>query len=164
MPQSLFTRFSPELEMTRPAKSAVRNGLTAIRSIVFALGLASACIAMNATAADKAVFQVTENDPARWNLVLGNVHNLQQGTADTGGADVEIVVFGPGIAMLKAGSPVAARISEALGDHVKVVACRNTMNSGKLTEADMLPDIGYVPSGVVEVMRKQQQGYAYIRP
>jgi len=138
--------------------------MVALRSIAFALGLVAVCTATTASAADKAVFQVTENDPARWNLILGNVHNLQQGTADTGGAEVEIVAFGPGIAMLKAGSPVAARISEALGDKVKVVACRNSMNAGKLTEADMLPDIGYVPSGVVEVMRKQQQGYAYIRP
>ena len=32
-----------------------------------------------------------------------------------------------------------------------------------LTPADMQPEIGYVPSGVVEVMKKQQQGWAYIR-
>ena len=150
--------------MTCLSSFTARRGMTAIRSIAFAIGLSTACISGMASAADRAVFQVTDNDPARWNLILGNVHNLQQGTADTGGADVEIVVFGPGISMLKAGSPVAARISEALGEKVKVVACRNTMNAGKLTEADMLPDIGYVPSGVVEVMRKQQQGYAYIRP
>jgi intracellular sulfur oxidation DsrE/DsrF family protein len=37
------------------------------------------------------------------------------------------------------------------------------MNGMKLTPADMLGEIGYVPSGVVEVMRKQQQGWAYIR-
>ena len=37
------------------------------------------------------------------------------------------------------------------------------MNGMRLTPADMLPEIGYVPSGVVEVMRKQQQGWAYIR-
>jgi len=27
----------------------------------------------------------------------------------------------------------------------------------------MQPEIGYVASGVVEVMKKQQQGWAYIR-
>jgi intracellular sulfur oxidation DsrE/DsrF family protein len=37
------------------------------------------------------------------------------------------------------------------------------MRAMKLTPADMLPDIGYVAAGVVEVMRKQQQGWAYIR-
>ena len=38
------------------------------------------------------------------------------------------------------------------------------MRNSKLVYADMLPDIGYVPAGVIEIMKKQQQGYAYIRP
>jgi intracellular sulfur oxidation DsrE/DsrF family protein len=28
----------------------------------------------------------------------------------------------------------------------------------------MLPTIGYVPAGVDEIMQKQQQGWAYLRP
>ena len=38
------------------------------------------------------------------------------------------------------------------------------MKAQKLVYADMLPAIGYVPAGVVELMKKQQEGYAYIRP
>ena len=67
-------------------------------------------------------------------------------------------------AEFKGGSPVAQRVSAALKSGVKVVACENTMKAMKLTYNDMLPDIGYVPAGVVELMQKQQQGYAYIRP
>ena len=141
--------------------STSRSALHILRIACFAIGLAAFA---SAHAEDKAVFQVTENDEAKWNLVLGNVRNLQRGTEATGGVDVEIVAFGPGIQLLKAGSPLAARISEAVGTKVKVVACRNTMAANQLTDADMLKDIGYVPAGVVEVMRKQQQGYAYIRP
>lgn len=132
-----------------------------LRTVCFSIGLA-ACA--SAWAGDKAVFQVTENDEAKWNLVLGNVRNLQRGTADSGGVEVEIVAFGPGIQLLKAGSPLATRITEAVGSQVKIVACKNTMAANQLVEKDMLPDIGYVPAGVVEVMRKQEQGYAYIRP
>jgi intracellular sulfur oxidation DsrE/DsrF family protein len=66
--------------------------------------------------------------------------------------------------MLKGDSPLAQRISAALKTGVKVVACENTMKALHLTYADMLPDIGYVPAGVVELMQKQQQGYAYVRP
>jgi intracellular sulfur oxidation DsrE/DsrF family protein len=44
------------------------------------------------------------------------------------------------------------------------VACENTMKAQKLVYADMLPKIGYVPAGVVELMKKQREGYAYIRP
>lgn len=150
--------------MHRLPSAIASPGRVVLRTFAIALGFVAVVASLPALAADRAVFSVTENDPARWNLVLGNVHNLQAGTADTGGVEVEIVAFGPGVAMLKAGSPAASRIAEALGDHVKIVACRNSMAAGKLTEADMVPDIGYVPAGVVEVMRKEQQGWAYIRP
>ena len=111
----------------------------------------------------KVVVQMSEADPARWNLALNNVRNLQ---ADLGAAnvDIELVAYGPGIGMLKADSVVGNRIGEALGNGVKVAACENTMRGQKLTAADMLGKIGYVPAGVVEIMQKQQQGWAYLRP
>jgi intracellular sulfur oxidation DsrE/DsrF family protein len=45
-----------------------------------------------------------------------------------------------------------------------VASSRNTMRSLRPTDADMLPDIGHVPAGVVEIMKRQQQGWAYLRP
>ena len=60
-------------------------------------------------------------------------------------------------------SPLKQRIAEMVKSGVKVNACQNTMNVMKLTAPEMIPEVGYVGSGVVEVMRKQQQGWAYIR-
>lgn len=111
----------------------------------------------------KVVFQVSENDPKTWNLALNNAKNVQQAL----GADqtaVEIVVYGPGIGMLKMDSPVAERIAEATGKGVAVVACENTMKAQKLSRADMLQTVGYVPAGVVELMTRQKEGFAYVRP
>lgn len=133
----------------------------ALQSIV--LGLGMACSA-GCYAQEKVIFQVTDNDVARWTLTLNNVRNLQNGVGGADKADIEVIAYGPGIQLLRAGSPIAARITETVGNKVKVVACENTMAGNQLTHADMLPDIGYVPAGVVEVMRKQQAGYAYIRP
>ncbi|HMN77160.1 MAG TPA: DsrE family protein [Burkholderiaceae bacterium] len=112
---------------------------------------------------NKVIFQVSDNDPAKWGLALNNAHNVQSALgADA--VDVEIVAYGPGIGMLQADSPVAPRIKTALASGTKIVACENAMKGHKLAPSDMLPDIGYVPSGVVELMQKEQQGYAYIRP
>jgi intracellular sulfur oxidation DsrE/DsrF family protein len=66
--------------------------------------------------------------------------------------------------MLKTESPVARRVADALKAGVQVVACENTLRNQKLTRTDMLAGIGYVDAGVVEIMKKQQQGWAYIRP
>ena len=111
---------------------------------------------------NRALFQVTDNDPARWNMILNNMQNLRDGV---GGEpiEIELVAYGPGVIMLKADSSVKQRIAEAVKSGVTVNACEHTMHGMKLTPADMLSEISYVPSGVVEVMRRQQQGWAYIR-
>jgi hypothetical protein len=70
----------------------------------------------------------------------------------------------PGIGMLKSHSVVGERVASAMKSGLLIVACEHTMAAQKLSKADMLPGIGYVPAGVVELMRKQQQGYASIRP
>ena len=132
-------------------------------ALAAALAFVAPTQAQQAPARARVVMQVSDNDPGKWNLALNNARNLQ---ADLGAAnvDVEIVAYGPGIGMLKADSVVANRISEALGAGVAVVACENTMRGQKLAKEDMLPKVGYVSAGVVELMQKQQQGWAYIRP
>ncbi len=139
-------------------RSAALLGVAALGSASLSSAAAAAGPAKN-----KVVFQVSDSDPAKWNLALNNVRNLQTELPDDE-SDIEVVVYGPGIGMLKGDSPVAHRIADALKNGVKVVACENTMKGMKLTYADMLPAIGYVPAGVVEIVRKQQQGYSYVRP
>ncbi|HZQ62175.1 MAG TPA: DsrE family protein [Casimicrobiaceae bacterium] len=114
-------------------------------------------------AKNRVVMQVSDADPVKWNLALNNARNLQ---SDVGrdNVEIEIVAYGPGIGMLKRESPVGTRIDEALTSGVAVVACENTMAAQKLGKGDMLPSIGYVPAGVTEIMKRQQQGWAYLRP
>lgn len=109
------------------------------------------------------VIQVSDNDPAKWNLALNNAKNLQD---DVGAANVEIeiVAYGPGIGMLKLESPTGSRIADAAKAGIKVTACENTMRGQKLTKDDMLAGISYVPAGVTEIMKKQHEGWAYLRP
>lgn len=129
-----------------------------------ALSLAApAVLADNAAAKNRVVLQVSDNDPGKWNLALNNARNLQ---TDLGAqnVEIEIVAYGPGISMLKAESVVGNRIGEALKSGVNVSACQNTMRGQKLTKADMLDGIAYVPAGVTEIMQRQQQGWAYLRP
>jgi uncharacterized protein len=78
--------------------------------------------------------------------------------------DIEIVAYGPGIGMLKADATTSNRVAEAMKAGVAVVACENTMRSQKLLKDDMHPGISYAPSGVTEIMKKQAEGWAYIRP
>jgi intracellular sulfur oxidation DsrE/DsrF family protein len=130
--------------------------------VVGALALPTAAVARDPLVQPKVVIQVSDADPATWNLALNNVKNFQAATK--GEAKVEVVAYGPGIGMLTADSEVAGRVSEAVAGGTKIVACANTMKAKKLTKEDMNPSVGIVPGGVVEIMDRQMDGYAYIRP
>jgi intracellular sulfur oxidation DsrE/DsrF family protein len=145
--------------------TGIRMGIAAAAA---AVALATTALAPRAADAQQAprakvVFQVSDADPAKWNLALNNVRNVQ---ADLGAAnvDVEIVAYGPGIGMLRANSAVATRVDEAVTAGIRVVACENTMKAQNVKRDEMLTGIDYVAAGVVELMQKQQQGWAYIRP
>jgi uncharacterized protein len=138
-----------------------------ILAIAFALALpfssANSAVAAESPAKEKLVIQVSDGDAGKWNLALNNAKNVQQAYgADK--VDIEIVTYGPGIGMLKMDSVIANRIDESKKAGVSIVACQNTMKNMKLTNDDMLPNTSYVPSGVVEIMQKQGEGYAYLRP
>ena len=126
--------------------------------------LASDAIAEgNAAKQNRVVMQVSDNDPVKWNLALNNARNLQ---TDLGAANVEIeiVAYGPGLGMLKAESKVADRLAQALDNNVGLLACENTMTNTKVSRDDMYGGIAYVKAGVTHLMKRQQEGWAYIRP
>jgi len=109
----------------------------------------------------KVIFQVSDADPQKWSLTLNNAANAAREL----GKDtlIEIVAFGPGIGMLKAGSAVEARVLETVAAGTPVLACQNTMRGQHLEPKDMIAKVGYVPSGVGQLIRRQAEGYAYIR-
>ena len=146
--------------------SSIKTGVVGVLGLMLAFALSAFNVAQAQSGAaqrNRVVIQVSDGDPAKWNLALNNAKNLQ---ADLGAAnvDIEIVAYGPGIGMLKLDSVVAQRIGEASHAGVKIVACENTMKGQKLARADMLDGIDYVGAGVVELMSRQQQGWAYLRP
>ncbi len=119
--------------------------------------------APNPGAKYKVVFQVSDNDPGKWNLALNNAKNVQKDLGKQN-VEIEIVAYGPGLNMLRAESVVADRVNGALDDGVAVVACDNTMRNMKLSNADLIGGVGHVDAGVVELMMKQRAGWSYIRP
>jgi DNA-binding transcriptional LysR family regulator/intracellular sulfur oxidation DsrE/DsrF family protein len=112
----------------------------------------------------KVVFQVSDSNPDSWSMTLSNVRNLVKAVPDPRQRDIEIVAYGNGVEGLRFDSPYAERVRAIQDAGVKVMVCENTLNAKHYTTEDMLPDLGYVPLGALELVRKQAAGYAYIRP
>jgi uncharacterized protein len=139
------------------------RGALAMLAAFFVAGSAATAGAQPIPQRNRVVIQVSDADTTKWNLALNNARNLQTDLGPNN-VEIEIVAYGPGLGMLKLDSPVATRIREAKDAGVKVLGCENTMKAQKVSRADMLDDIGYVSAGVVEIMQKQQEGWAYLRP
>lgn len=112
---------------------------------------------------NRIVIQINEDNVKKWNDVLVNIHNIQ---VELGAKNVAIAVvaIGPGLGMLTAESLAANGVQDALVAGVEFVACGNSMKAQKLAKEDLVEGVKVSVAGYVELMRRQQQGWAYLRP
>ncbi|RXK47640.1 DsrE family protein [Aquirufa rosea] len=113
--------------------------------------------------AHKIVIQVNTSDTTAWHGVIRNIGNLQ--TALGPNTSIEVVAHGSGIGLLiDSKTTQKAKIAELSAKGVSFVACENTIRMNKIDKATILPQSGFVPSGVAEVVLKQEAGWSYIKP
>lgn len=109
------------------------------------------------------VVEVNVPGRAAYRTVLGNVENLRKAFSPDKVA-VEVVCHGEGIDMLLShGNPLAARLRKAERSGVVFAACANTLRGRHLTRDRLLPQVRVVDSGVAEVVRRQEAGWAYLK-
>lgn len=144
--------------------AALCAAIAPVRSNAADAAAAAGGVASPAPAGTKehCVFQVSDDDDGKWRLTAANVLNAIS-ACGRDGIEVEVVAYGPGVSGLLAKAAVADRIEALLKAGVPVHACQNTMHARHLTVADLLPGVGTVPSGVVEVIRRQREGWSYVR-
>lgn len=107
------------------------------------------------------VMQVTEGDSLIQLAVIGQVRNIKKKLPD---AQIEVVCHANSLDMLlKSGSKVASHIAGLTSDNVRFVACENTMERKKATVEDLVPGVETVPSGLVEIILKQEEGWSYVK-
>lgn len=119
------------------------------------------------------------DEMACWPLALTNLRNLLN---DVGRESLraELVANGPAVAFY-ADLPETVEkfpsswqegfyrelIGEMSGLHsqnVQFIACANALRANHLDPARLLPLVQVVPAGITEIVRKQHEGYAYVKP
>lgn len=153
--------------------------MSKIKTYFFALALAVAAFGVlpatdgfaGESEVRKVAIHVNDNDPKRMNLALNNAANIHKYYKSKGQkVMVRVVAYGPGLHMFRDDtSPVKARIEQmALGQEgLTFAACGNTHKKMTKKEGKKPPIISeakMVPSGVVELMELQRQGWTYIKP
>jgi intracellular sulfur oxidation DsrE/DsrF family protein len=121
------------------------------------------CLSIVASAqSHKVVVQINTSDTLVWHGALKNISNLQ--TALGPNTQIELVAHGAGISILLDGKTTQkAKIAELAASGVLFKACENTIRERKIDRATILTQAGTVPSGVAEIVLKQEAGWSYLK-
>ena len=108
------------------------------------------------------VMQLNSADTAVWSGVLGNIRNFQK--VWPGNVTIEVVVHGKALNFLvKEKSHLVSEIESMTKLGVVFNACENTMNKYGIRKDMLIPVVGSVPSGVAELVVKQEEGWSYLK-
>jgi intracellular sulfur oxidation DsrE/DsrF family protein len=110
----------------------------------------------------RVVFGLTSGDEADWKLTIGNIRNLLSGLKPDP-VEVEVVAYSQGLNLVKQGSSMAAEVAELQKLNVRFVACQNSMRMQHVELKDLLAGVEPVPAGIIEVVKKQEEGWSYIK-
>ncbi|ANJ67522.1 hypothetical protein A9404_09085 [Halothiobacillus diazotrophicus] len=119
----------------------------------------------NSLAAHHVVIQVTDEDPKRQIVPLNVATNLMQAFGTD--VDVEVVALGPGVGLLFADNPNAAKIKALSEQGVRFTACENSLKkaAAKLGHEPVLNPVAQkTPSGIVRIVKLVEAGYILVRP
>ncbi|HVZ88692.1 MAG TPA: DsrE family protein [Polyangia bacterium] len=111
----------------------------------------------------RVVFHVNVADEARWQEVLTNVENVQRAFGP-GSVEIEVVAHGAGIGLVQVkNTALRDRIVALERSGPVFAACSNTLRRQQLGAGDLTPGVKIVDSGVAELIRKQEEGFTYVK-
>ena len=111
----------------------------------------------------RAVVHINFDNPQRQDHGLQNVEKILNECDEA--AEIEVIAHGPGVSLLvRQQNGHSEKIRKLADRGVRFTACENTLKERDIEEDTLLPGVTMPPSGAVELLRRQQEGFAYDRP
>jgi len=113
------------------------------------------------------VLQLSEGSAEYQSRVLSIANNLIKHYGGPDFVDIEIVAFGPGIALLYADNKNLERISSLGTNGVRFIGCMNTVDTIERTTGER-PNLNSltipVQTGVAHLVERASKGFVVVRP
>jgi uncharacterized protein len=109
----------------------------------------------------RTVFQMATGDSSAQVALVKQLNNFLNAVPDV---KIEVVCHGPGINTLVTDkTKVYDQIQELTKRGVVFAACENTMKDKKITKDQIIPEATFVPAAIVELVKRQEEGWTYIK-
>lgn len=115
--------------------------------------------------AEKVVFHIDEDRSETLLMALGNIENfLAALPAET--PAVVVVANGNAVKLLRShdAESYQRRIATLVQAGVRFLVCHNALKKLGIRPEELLTECAVIPAGIVEVVRLQGMGYAYVKP
>lgn len=112
----------------------------------------------------KTIFHL--DDEENITKVIGNINNLFKDMEEAGDeVEIEILANSNGVKAFKRDKEENKEdLAHLLEKGTEIMICNNTLNKLELSKEDLIDGIHVVTSGVGELTRKQNEGWAFIKP
>lgn len=105
------------------------------------------------------------DDKSRVTRALGNVSNFFREIPPED-AEVRVVVNSVAVQFFQKekASDYAGKVQRLSGKGVRFLICSNSLRHLEIDRSALLDGCEVVPAGIVELVRLQQEGFAYVKP
>jgi intracellular sulfur oxidation DsrE/DsrF family protein len=119
------------------------------------------CTAGNAQQQHKIIWDLNAKDTAEQSVLFRQIGNVLKESPDT---KIEIVYHGNAITgVVQDSSYFSERVKEFQQKGVVFAACNNSLRRFKIDPSKVLPGVVVVPVAILELIKKQEQGWSYIK-
>jgi uncharacterized protein len=122
-------------------------------------------VALNISAQDnqqmKIVMQLTSADTLVHKGLMKQLNNITSVEPDV---KIQVICHGPGMdLLLKEKSVVQQQISALHQKGIEFKACEFTLKEKQIDKSQLIQEVGFVEAGIVAIVRKQMEGWYYIK-
>lgn len=108
----------------------------------------------------RVVIQLSDDNADVQKATISHINNLLLGMP---GILIELVIHSHGINFVFRNSHWQHKLEKLSSSGVKLLVCRNAMDSMNLESEDLLPIVEIIPSAVVHLVLRQQNGWSYLK-
>jgi intracellular sulfur oxidation DsrE/DsrF family protein len=107
------------------------------------------------------VFQLTSGDTLVHKQLMKQLSNI---TSISPSTKIEVVCHGAGLDMINEGKTIVKdKVQAHAAKGIQFNACEFSLKERKVERSLILEGMGFVPAGIIEIVKRQEEGWSYIK-
>lgn len=112
----------------------------------------------------QAMYVINESDKTKMDAVIRNIGNVLEDPRLKGKLKIVLLAFGGGVEIFKKNNAYQFQLLSLKEKGVIFLQCENTLNERHISKEELYDFIHYTPSGNGEIILRQYEDWAIVKP